>query len=51
MKFFFESPGMSFWISITMVRPKHECEKGCAVLIEHITCLFPLSVYSGKNIP
>ena len=31
-----------------MVRPKHECERGCTVLVEHIICLF-LSLHITKG--
>ena len=31
-----------------LVMPKHECERGCAVLVEHID-VFILSVYLFKK--
>ena len=45
---FFGSPGIyidiilecTFGYSIIMVRPRQECERGCAVLVEHIYVVF-----------
>ena len=29
-----------FWIKRNLVRPNHECERGCAVLVEQIYVVF-----------
>ena len=38
----------AFGYSIIMVRPRHDCERGCAVLVEHI--VFFLSLYILETI-
>ena len=35
----------AFGYSIIMVRLKHEYERGCAVLVEHIMSCFPLCIF------
>ena len=40
---------MCFWIKHNSIRPNHECERGYAVLIEHIYVFF-LSLYILEKI-
>ena len=39
----------AFGYSIIMARPRHECERGCAALVEHIYVFF-LSLYILEEI-
>ena len=39
---------MSFWIKQNFVRPNHECERGCAVLIEQSLSFSSLCVFRKK---
>ena len=37
------------WIQHNLIRPNHECERGCAVLVEHI-CVFFLPLYIFEKV-